>query len=360
MIEFTKRKFLAFPLEQQHKKCAELLRKLYSSQLNLRNFDKKAAQNFSSGASEHCLWQGASEDKNFDAETTSSKPSDSTAMSIYEAHLSDQPVERFVNHYQELQEWMDGVYSGPHQTLNFDSARQSPIEALRSERGGPSLNGKGDEEDRLDKVAASQNSKFDEGRSIGLPDSSLKTIADRYHHHLKLAKRNLKEHNLLPCIRQGDKEIGAPNRPIAIYLDHVRSAHNVGSMIRTTEAFSLGTLYFSEDTPFIDCKQVRDAAMGAEQWVNCKQIGALITLEDLPRPIIAMETGTEATSIFDFIFPETFTLVMGNEEYGCSEVLLRQADYIIEIPLRGRKNSLNVANAFAIAAGEIERQQGKL
>jgi hypothetical protein len=35
--------------------------------LKLRNFGKEAAQNFLSAASDHCLWQGASEDKNFDA-----------------------------------------------------------------------------------------------------------------------------------------------------------------------------------------------------------------------------------------------------------------------------------------------------
>lgn len=57
------------------------------------------------------------------------------------------------------------IYCGPHQTLNFDSARQSSIEALHSERGTPSLHGKGDEEDRLNEVAASQNSKFDAGHS---------------------------------------------------------------------------------------------------------------------------------------------------------------------------------------------------
>jgi len=37
------------------------------------DFDKEAAQNFSSGTSDHCLWQGTSEDKNFDAKPTPSK-----------------------------------------------------------------------------------------------------------------------------------------------------------------------------------------------------------------------------------------------------------------------------------------------
>jgi Protein of unknown function (DUF2608) len=58
------------------------------------------------------------------------------------------------------------IYHGLHQTLNFDSARQSPFEALRAQRGSPSPCGKGDEEARLDEVVASQNSKFDAGHGI--------------------------------------------------------------------------------------------------------------------------------------------------------------------------------------------------
>jgi hypothetical protein len=52
------------------------------------------------------------------------------------------------------------LYQNRLQTLNFDLARQSGVEALRAERGGPSPSGKGDEEARLGEVAASQNSKF--------------------------------------------------------------------------------------------------------------------------------------------------------------------------------------------------------
>lgn len=58
------------------------------------------------------------------------------------------------------------VYSDRPETLNLDLARQSAIEALRLERGGPSPGGKADEESRLSEVAASQNSKSQADRSI--------------------------------------------------------------------------------------------------------------------------------------------------------------------------------------------------
>lgn len=187
-----------------------------------------------------------------------------------------------------------------------------------------------------------------------LDEYNLKAISDRYHFHLNAASIKHKEHNLLPSVRQGDRLQGEPLWPIAIYLDNIRSAHNVGSIIRTVEAYALGTLYFSGQTPYVDHKQVQDAAMGSAEWVTCKKE---FDFDCLPRPLIALETSSTAISVLDYTFPETFTLVMGNEEYGCSEKILQQADVILEIPLRGRKNSLNVANAFAIAAAEIYRQR---
>lgn len=237
---FTKRKFLSFPPQQQHKKCAEWLREIYERKL--------------------------------ESETKA--------------------------HYFELLSWMN-----------------EPFPTLLTK----------------------------------------KDVADAYHQHLKKANQSLKEHHLLPQVHTKDRESGENYYPIAIYLDHIRSAHNVGSIVRTLEAFRLGDLYLSEDTPNLDHKQVKDAAMGAGPWVNWRQV----SLDKLPRPMIVMETSPDAIPVYDFLFPETFTLVLGNEEYGCSDAILEKADHIITIPLRGRKNSLNVANAFAIAAAEIARQRNQ-
>ena len=182
-----------------------------------------------------------------------------------------------------------------------------------------------------------------------------KQISDRFHFHLQNAEMSCKEHNLLPQIRKEDTEnTENPLYPIAIYLDHIRSAHNVGSIIRTTEAMRLGEIHFSSDTPFTDHKQVQDTAMGTSEWIPCHQNA---NLGDLPHPIIALETSPDAIPMNEFLFPEQFTLVVGNEEYGCSDQVLTKANYLVEIPLRGQKNSLNVANAFAMAAGEIFRQR---
>ena len=181
-----------------------------------------------------------------------------------------------------------------------------------------------------------------------------KYIADRYHWHLGLARVHFREHNLLPEVEQGDKRHSSPPLPISIYLDNLRSAHNIGSILRTTEALSLGSVYFSKDTPFTDNAKVKKTSMGAWEWISCFKG---VELKHLPKPVIVLETSPDAFNLHEFVFPESFTLVVGNEEYGCSDSSLHEADYLLRIPLMGRKNSLNVANAFSIAAGAIQRQQ---
>lgn len=182
---------------------------------------------------------------------------------------------------------------------------------------------------------------------------NLKQLADRYHWHLFKANLSLKEHNFLPSIRTGDRISDTPFLPIAIYLDQMRSAYNVGSILRTTEAFRLGRVYFSSSTPFQDHPKVYKASMGSSDIVPCFQE---FTLEDLPRPWIVLETSDEAPMYHSYPFPESFTLILGNEEYGVSDAMIEKADQILQIPMFGAKNSLNVACAFSIVASEIRRQ----
>ncbi len=177
-----------------------------------------------------------------------------------------------------------------------------------------------------------------------------KALADRYHWHMQLAGLSLKEHHLLPTIRTGERtpKLEFPN--IAIYLDHVRSAYNVGSILRTVEALRIGKVYFSEKTPFIDNEKVKRTAMGAAELIPCFQN---VALSSLPRPLIALDTGNSALSVAEFDFPASFTLILGNEEYGISHEALKEVDYVVEIPLFGAQNALNIACAFAIAAAKI-------
>src|SRR5690606_20715837 len=98
------------------------------------------------------------------------------------------------------------------------------------------------------------------------PTPSKQELADCYHWHLNAAGQIVKEHRLLPHIRKGDHEPKRPFLPIAVYLDQLRSAYNVGSILRTMEALRIGELYTSELTPFLDNEKVQHTSMGSFAW----------------------------------------------------------------------------------------------
>jgi len=193
---------------------------------------------------------------------------------------------------------------------------------------------------------------------LNLPKVNLtqEALSNRFHYHLKEGQLCVKEHHLLPTVTTQDCVSHAPFLPVDIYLDNIRSAHNVGSIIRTTEALRLGSLFFSPQMASTSCKKLQDTAMGTLEKVP---IHIAHDLKQLKTPKIAIETVKEATPLHNFIFPQSCTLLFGNEEYGLSEESLAQADYFVSIPLYGSKNSLNVACAFSIIANEIRRQHAQ-
>ncbi|MBI5273565.1 MAG: TrmH family RNA methyltransferase [Chlamydiales bacterium] len=177
---------------------------------------------------------------------------------------------------------------------------------------------------------------------------SFEHLSERYHYHLAKAGIHIREHLFLPKLSEVDATCGHPFLDITIYLDNLRLSQNVGSIIRTTEAFRIGTIYFGGNTPFIDQKKVQDAAMGTCQTVHCHRDASM-----LKHPFIALETVENAKPAHNYVFPSSFTLIIGNEEYGVSKKNLYEADDFIQIPLLGKKNSINVACAFAIIAAQI-------
>ena len=155
-------------------------------------------------------------------------------------------------------------------------------------------------------------------------------------------------------------------RLIAILHD-VRSVHNVGSIFRTADGVGFEKLYLCGITPSpLDrFKKIRPdfakVALGAEKsvaWESVEDIGMLIKkLKKEGWKILALEqskTSISLTSLKSDI-PEDVglrhsALVVGNEVGGIPASILKLADAILEIPMLGKKESLNVAVAFGIAA----------
>ena len=151
-------------------------------------------------------------------------------------------------------------------------------------------------------------------------------------------------------------------------LDNIRSLHNVGSIFRTADAAGIEKIYLCGITPEpVDRfgrfrPQFVKVSLGAERSVkwDASPGSALATLKLLEKlkkegyKIFAVEQDKKAIPYYTLNpIPHALNkvaLVFGNEVKGLSKAILKKADKILEIPMRGKKESLNVSVAFGIIA----------
>lgn len=146
-------------------------------------------------------------------------------------------------------------------------------------------------------------------------------------------------------------EAGGTTRPrfpgLRVFLEDLRSPFNVGTIFRTAEAFGFEEILLSRESADPLHPRALRSSMGLVSSLPWRRCDAA-ELESLG-PLVALELG--GRPLGEFEFPEAGTLLLGSEELGLSEPLLRAAgDSRLSIPMVGLKASLNVAVAFGIAA----------
>lgn len=151
-------------------------------------------------------------------------------------------------------------------------------------------------------------------------------------------------------------------KEVVALIHNVRSLHNVGSMFRTADAAGVSKIYLCGITPApFDCfgkarPQIAKVALGAEKtipWEAVRSPRAISKLlEKLKKEgykILAVEQSESSIPYNKFKPPRKVALVVGNEINGLPKSILKSADKILEIPMNGSKESLNVSVAFGIA-----------
>jgi tRNA G18 (ribose-2'-O)-methylase SpoU len=163
---------------------------------------------------------------------------------------------------------------------------------------------------------------------------------------------------------------------LAVILDDVRSVHNVGSIFRTADAAGVEKIYCCGITPgpLDRFKHVRrdfaKVSLGAENsvaWENIKDIASIIrTLKEEGWQMFAIEQGAGSipydawNSIVSGDDEQKIALILGNEVGGVSAEVLVLADAVLEIPMQGKKESLNVSVAFGVVVFDIRSQGGRI
>ncbi len=146
----------------------------------------------------------------------------------------------------------------------------------------------------------------------------------------------------------------------AVLLDNIRSAWNVGSILRSADGFGFDHVYLCGITPSPEQDAVTKTSLGAEDtipWSLHKDAVKLTAgLKKEGWRIIALEEGVGAKEIGKRSKTrfEKSVLILGSEVTGVDPDLLALCDEMLSIPMRGQKRSLNVAIAFSVAAFALE------
>lgn len=141
---------------------------------------------------------------------------------------------------------------------------------------------------------------------------------------------------------------------LCLILHNIRSAYNVGSMFRTADAAGIDKIYLCGYSPTPDNPKVIKTSLGAEKtvpWEHYKLVGPLIKkLQKKNVRVAALEIDKRSKNIFSYKPKFPLALVVGHEREGVDHKTLALVDDILEIPMRGVKESLNVAVAAGVAA----------
>jgi 23S rRNA (guanosine2251-2'-O)-methyltransferase len=146
--------------------------------------------------------------------------------------------------------------------------------------------------------------------------------------------------------------------PVHLLLHDIRSVHNAGSIFRTADAAGISKIMLSGFTPTpVDRfnhprSDFAKIALGAEKtivWEYAKTFLSVVKkYKKLSFQIIALEQASNSVDYKKVKINKPSLIILGNEPKGISTSLLKYADIIAEIPMKGEKESLNVSVAAGI------------
>jgi 23S rRNA (guanosine2251-2'-O)-methyltransferase len=150
--------------------------------------------------------------------------------------------------------------------------------------------------------------------------------------------------------------------PVIAVLENVRSAYNVGSVLRTADAFLLEAVYTTGYTAHPPHKQIAKTALGADESVNSQHFATAVEAIDALRQngykVLAVEQAENSFRLNRYTMQEgdKLAVVFGNEVSGVEQSTISLCDGCIEIPQLGMKHSLNISVAAGIVLWEMAKK----
>lgn len=156
-------------------------------------------------------------------------------------------------------------------------------------------------------------------------------------------------------------------RRLVLVVHNVRSAYNVGSLLRTADGLGLETVYLTGYTPYPEepdderpphirrktSAAIAKTALGAEKTLDWRHYAdiweCLKNLKADGFMLVALEQVPTAIDLSEFRSSRNVALIAGSEVSGLDEAVLQAVDTSLQIPMLGAKESLNVSIAAAMA-----------
>lgn len=145
--------------------------------------------------------------------------------------------------------------------------------------------------------------------------------------------------------------------PIYLVLDSLKSAHNVGTILRLADAIMVEKVFICGDGALPPSSKVRKGSLGSENWVDWEhREDALEAISELKEQGISIVTAEIATTSIDYRHADyqfPVCLVLGREDRGVSQEIISLSDAVIHMPMSGMVNSLNVSTVAAVLMYEL-------
>lgn len=149
--------------------------------------------------------------------------------------------------------------------------------------------------------------------------------------------------------------------PIILVCDNVTNAPNIGSLFRIADALGIEKLILcGEHIPL--GRKMAKTSRATEKVVNyeiAESASKIVEgLKNENHQIISLEITTKSKPIhtFNFSNKKPIALIIGDENFGVSDAILKISDAIIHIDMFGQNSSMNVVQATNIALYEMTKQ----
>ena len=148
---------------------------------------------------------------------------------------------------------------------------------------------------------------------------------------------------------------------ITLICDNVTNAPNIGSLLRISDALGVEELIFCSENLQLG-KRMKKTSRSTEKYVSHKVesdiLQVVTSLKAKRYIIIALEITDSSISLDDFLLNtnQPIALIIGNENIGVSEDILKLADEIVHIKMFGENTSMNVVQATSITLYELTKQ----